>query len=291
MACFVGLAFGGGVGFALGLLNGLSGLGEKLTDSTLQMVRNIPHLALIPLVILWFAIGEEAKLFLVALGVFFPLYVNTFHGVRSMDRQLLEMGRAYGTHLPRPESCLCGSSGHERRRPGHRVRHRPAIQFDRVGRQAAWRDESLRFADRAARDGPRHPSRPVRCHRRPQRLRQKHVPAAAGRPRPTERRENRDRRPVRRWAGERPVDVPGVPVAPLAAHQGERRSRTVAHPTGDDRRRMAIEAIGQVGLSGREKIGPRSCPAARSSVSPLRAPWSAIPASWPSTNRWGRWTP
>ncbi len=93
---FGGFAIGGGIGFALGMLNGLSSVSEKLTDSTLQMVRNIPHLALIPLVILWFGIGEEAKLFLVALGVFFPIYVNTLHGVRSVDRQLLEMGRAYG---------------------------------------------------------------------------------------------------------------------------------------------------------------------------------------------------
>jgi sulfonate transport system permease protein len=93
---FAGFAIGGGIGFFLGMLNGLSGLSEKLTDSTLQMVRNIPHLALIPLVILWFGIGEEAKLFLVALGVFFPIYVNTLHGVRSVDRQLLEMARAYG---------------------------------------------------------------------------------------------------------------------------------------------------------------------------------------------------
>ena len=60
------------------------------------MVRNIPHLALIPLVILWFGIDEEAKMFLVALGVFFPIYVNTLHGVRTVDPQLLEMGRAYG---------------------------------------------------------------------------------------------------------------------------------------------------------------------------------------------------
>jgi sulfonate transport system permease protein len=92
----VGFAIGGGIGFALGIANGLSSLSETLTDSTLQMIRNIPHLALIPLVILWFGIDEEAKLFLVALGVFFPLYVNTLHGVRSVDRQLLEMGRAYG---------------------------------------------------------------------------------------------------------------------------------------------------------------------------------------------------
>jgi sulfonate transport system permease protein len=93
---FAGFAIGGGIGFLLGMLNGLSGLSEKLTDSTLQMVRNIPHLALIPLVILWFGIGEEAKLFLVALGVFFPIYVNTLHGVRSVDPHLLEMARAYG---------------------------------------------------------------------------------------------------------------------------------------------------------------------------------------------------
>jgi sulfonate transport system permease protein len=93
---FSGFAIGGGIGFIFGMMNGLSGLSEKLTDSTLQMVRNIPHLALIPLVILWFGIGEEAKIFLVALGVFFPIYVNTLHGVRSVDRQLLEMARAYG---------------------------------------------------------------------------------------------------------------------------------------------------------------------------------------------------
>ena len=60
------------------------------------MLRNIPHLALIPLVILWFGIGEEAKLFLVALGVFFPIYLNTLHGVRNVDPQLIEMGRVYG---------------------------------------------------------------------------------------------------------------------------------------------------------------------------------------------------
>ena len=90
-----GFAVGGGIGFVLGMANGLSSLSETLLDSTLQMIRNIPHLALIPLVILWFGIDEEAKLFLVALGVFFPIYVNTLHGVRSVDRQLLEMGRAY----------------------------------------------------------------------------------------------------------------------------------------------------------------------------------------------------
>jgi sulfonate transport system permease protein len=91
-----GLAVGGGIGFAFGLANGLSQLSDRLTDSTLQMVRNVPHLALIPLVILWFGIEEEAKLFLVALGVFFPIYANTLHGVRSVDGQLIEMAKSYG---------------------------------------------------------------------------------------------------------------------------------------------------------------------------------------------------
>jgi sulfonate transport system permease protein len=92
----VGFAIGGGIGFAFGLANGLSRRSERVFDSTLQMVRNIPHLALIPLVILWFGIDEEAKLFLVALGVFFPIYVNTQHGIRTVDPQLVEMGRTYG---------------------------------------------------------------------------------------------------------------------------------------------------------------------------------------------------
>jgi len=92
----VGLAVGGGIGFAFGLANGLSQLSNKLTDTTLQMIRNVPHLALIPLVILWFGIDEGAKLFLVALGVFFPIYLNTLHGIKTVDPQLIEMGRSYG---------------------------------------------------------------------------------------------------------------------------------------------------------------------------------------------------
>jgi sulfonate transport system permease protein len=91
-----GFAIGGGIGFAFGLANGLSDLSERIFDSTLQMVRNIPHLAMIPLVILWFGIDETAKIFLVALGVFFPIYINTQHGIRAVDPQLIEMGRSYG---------------------------------------------------------------------------------------------------------------------------------------------------------------------------------------------------
>ncbi|MEM5428714.1 aliphatic sulfonate ABC transporter permease SsuC [Cupriavidus oxalaticus] len=91
-----GFAIGGGLGLLLGLLTGTFRSAATLLDSTLQMVRNIPPLALIPLVILWFGIDESAKLFLVALGVFFPVYLNTYHGIRSVDTGLVEMARSYG---------------------------------------------------------------------------------------------------------------------------------------------------------------------------------------------------
>jgi sulfonate transport system permease protein len=91
-----GLFVGGAIGFLLGIANGVSRQSERLTDTTLQMLRTIPHLAMIPLVILWFGIGEESKLFLTSLGVLFPVYLNTYHGVRNVDRDLIEMGRVYG---------------------------------------------------------------------------------------------------------------------------------------------------------------------------------------------------
>ena len=92
----LGLAVGGGLGLVLGLLTGSIRWVEILLDSTLQMVRNIPALALIPLVILWFGIDETAKLFLISVAVFFPIYINTFHGIRNVDVGLIEMGRTYG---------------------------------------------------------------------------------------------------------------------------------------------------------------------------------------------------
>lgn len=91
-----GFLIGGSVGFTLGLLNGISPLAEKLLDSSIQMLRNIPTLALIPLVILWFGIGDSARLFLVSLGVMFPIYLNTFYGIRNVDSGLIEMGKVYG---------------------------------------------------------------------------------------------------------------------------------------------------------------------------------------------------
>ncbi|APA69086.1 aliphatic sulfonate ABC transporter permease SsuC [Janthinobacterium sp. 1_2014MBL_MicDiv] len=92
----VGFVIGAGLGLLLGLLTGSFRHAETLLDTTLQMVRNIPALALIPLVILWFGIDETAKLFLLAVGVFFPVYLNTFHGIRSADQGLIEMAKSYG---------------------------------------------------------------------------------------------------------------------------------------------------------------------------------------------------
>ena len=91
-----GFALGGSLALLLGLLTGSLRWAETLLDSTLQMVRNVPPLALIPLVILWFGIDESAKLFLVAIGVFFPIYLNTYAGIRSVDAGLIEMARSYG---------------------------------------------------------------------------------------------------------------------------------------------------------------------------------------------------
>jgi sulfonate transport system permease protein len=91
-----GFFAGGGLGLLLGLLTGSFRRMEIVLDTSLQMIRNIPPLALIPLAILWFGIDETAKIFLISLGVFFVIYINTFHGIRSVDPALLEMGKSYG---------------------------------------------------------------------------------------------------------------------------------------------------------------------------------------------------
>jgi sulfonate transport system permease protein len=91
-----GFAIGGGLGLFFGVAAGVSRLAEDLFDGTLQMLRMVPHLALIPLVIVWFGIDESAKVFLVSLGVFFPIYYNTYHGIRTIEPGLLEMARVQG---------------------------------------------------------------------------------------------------------------------------------------------------------------------------------------------------
>jgi len=91
-----GLALGLTVGTALALIAGLSRLGEDIVDAPVQMLRTLPFLALVPLFILWFGIGEAPKIALVALGTGFPIYLNLFAGIRGVEPRLAEMGRVFG---------------------------------------------------------------------------------------------------------------------------------------------------------------------------------------------------
>lgn len=91
-----GFAIGGAVGFTLGVLVGFSRVAEAAIDRSVQMIRAIPFLAALPLVIVWLGVGEAEKIFLVALGVTFPIYINTVLGIRQVDPKLLELGRIQG---------------------------------------------------------------------------------------------------------------------------------------------------------------------------------------------------
>ncbi len=91
-----GLALGIFLGLVLALIAGLSHHGEELIDAPLQMLRTLPALALVPLFILWFGIGETPKILLVALATTFPVYLNTFAGIRAVDPRLLEAGESVG---------------------------------------------------------------------------------------------------------------------------------------------------------------------------------------------------
>lgn len=92
----IGFMTGAATGLVVGFLVGLSSLAHGLLDRSLQMVRTIPHLALVPLMILWFGIGEEPRVLLVAMGSLFPVYINTMSGIRGVDPKLIELGRSYG---------------------------------------------------------------------------------------------------------------------------------------------------------------------------------------------------
>ncbi|MCA1326211.1 ABC transporter permease subunit [Herbaspirillum sp. alder98] len=91
-----GFLIGGGIGFGLGTLVGFSRLAEALFDRSVQMVRAVPFLAALPLVIVWFGVDEGGKVFLVSLGVMFPIYINTVLGIRQVDPKLVELGRVSG---------------------------------------------------------------------------------------------------------------------------------------------------------------------------------------------------
>jgi sulfonate transport system permease protein len=80
----------------LGAVTGFSRLSRELLDPLLQSLRSIPSMAWVPLFILWLGINESSKVSLIALGVFFPVYLNLMNGVQNVDRKLVEVGLAAG---------------------------------------------------------------------------------------------------------------------------------------------------------------------------------------------------
>jgi sulfonate transport system permease protein len=91
-----GLVFGVSAGLVLGVITGFSRLGEELLDSPLQLLRALPFLSLVPLFMVWFGIGEEARVILIAVATSFPMYVSTAGGVRAVDPRLVEAMRSFG---------------------------------------------------------------------------------------------------------------------------------------------------------------------------------------------------
>jgi len=89
-----GFGIGAVIAVALALVAGLWKIGEYAVDPPMQMLRMLPHLGLIPLFIVWMGIGEAPKLVLVAFGAVFPLYLNTFAGIRGIDRKTIEAAKS-----------------------------------------------------------------------------------------------------------------------------------------------------------------------------------------------------
>ncbi|WP_246081937.1 ABC transporter permease [Nocardioides litoris] len=92
----LGLGLGVAVGLVLAVVAGLFRLGEAVIDGPVQVKRSIPSLALIPLLILWFGIGEEMKVCTIALGVLVPIYIHTHHGLRGIDSRYAELAETIG---------------------------------------------------------------------------------------------------------------------------------------------------------------------------------------------------
>jgi len=91
----LGILFGVLCGVLLGFIAGYWRLGEDIVDRPMQVIRALPFTALTPLFILWFGIGELPKVMLVIVGVAVPLYINTYSGIRGVDRKLIEVAYVY----------------------------------------------------------------------------------------------------------------------------------------------------------------------------------------------------
>lgn len=96
MRVVTGGVIGIGVGVVLGLVAGFSNKVESAIDAPLQALRAVPFTALVPLFILWLGIGEAPKISIVAFAVFFPVYINTYAGIRAVDAKHIEVAQVYG---------------------------------------------------------------------------------------------------------------------------------------------------------------------------------------------------
>lgn len=94
----VGFLLGTAIALLFGVLNGYFRTFRYLLDPLIQALRNIPSLAWVPLFLLWMGISETSKISLIALGVFFPVYLNLVSGIQGVDRRLLEVGLVHGYH-------------------------------------------------------------------------------------------------------------------------------------------------------------------------------------------------
>jgi sulfonate transport system permease protein len=92
----IGLSIGIGVGIILGLAAGLSRRGNAAIDPLLQIKRTIPVVALSPLFIVWFGIGETTKIALIAFATMLPVYLNLYEGIRGVDVRLIDAARSFG---------------------------------------------------------------------------------------------------------------------------------------------------------------------------------------------------
>ncbi len=92
---FIGFLAGTVVAVVLGSIVGYFKWFEQLMDPLIQAFRSIPSLAWVPLFILWMGIGESSKVMLIAVGVFFPIYLNIVSGIQGVDRKLIEVGKIY----------------------------------------------------------------------------------------------------------------------------------------------------------------------------------------------------
>jgi sulfonate transport system permease protein len=92
----IGAGIGITTGITLGVVSGLWRIGEESFDAILQMMRTLPYLVMLPLFVIWFGIDEFPKILIIAIGTSMPMYLNTFSGVRNVDKRLIEMAHSFG---------------------------------------------------------------------------------------------------------------------------------------------------------------------------------------------------